>query len=52
MAETFSALARLERSMKSVPPTRAALPKKGQPPISILATKKQGVAAPMMRISR
>ena len=46
------ALARLERSRKIVPPERAALPKKGQPPISILATKKQGMAAEIMTGSR
>ncbi len=46
------ALARLDRSRKIVPPIRAALPKKGQPSISNLETKKQGMAALMMMMSR
>ena len=43
---------RLDRSRKIVPPARAAAPKKGQPAISILETKKQGMAAERIRMSR
>jgi len=52
IAETLAALFRLERSRNMAPPMRAALPKNGHPPISILATKKHGIAADRIRISR
>src|SRR5438270_14073125 len=49
---TSAVLARLLRSMNIVAPVRAALPKKGQRAISDLETKKQGMTALRMAISR
>ena len=49
---TVIALAKLDRSRKIVLPERAAFPKNGQPSISILATKKHGIVALIMMMSR